>query len=115
MLFFKKIGLIQTPRPKDMLHSNKKFNREDNISTNDTLKEAEPRRSERVKRAKIYGPDFFMLLAKGTSEGIQSYAPICFNIEGDLETFEKTMKSQDAAFWKKTIQDEMDSIMRNKT
>ena len=35
--------------------------------------------------------------------------------EFDLLTYEEAMKSQDAAFWKETINDEMDSILGNKT
>ena len=40
------------PRPKDMLHSNKKFNQEDNISPKYTLEEARPKRGNRVRKAK---------------------------------------------------------------
>jgi len=36
-------------------------------------------------------------------------------MENDPETFEEAMKSQDVAFWKEAIQDEMDSIIGNKT
>ncbi|KAH9780112.1 CCHC-type domain-containing protein [Citrus sinensis] len=36
-------------------------------------------------------------------------------VESDPLTYEEAMKSQDVAFWKKAINDEMDSIMGNKT
>ncbi|GJW61565.1 zinc finger, CCHC-type containing protein [Tanacetum coccineum] len=35
--------------------------------------------------------------------------------EDDLKTFKEAMKSQDVAFWKEAINDEMDSIMGNNT
>ncbi|GJS91311.1 zinc finger, CCHC-type containing protein, partial [Tanacetum coccineum] len=35
--------------------------------------------------------------------------------EDDLKTFDEAMKSQDVAFWKEAINDEMDSIMGNNT
>ena len=36
-------------------------------------------------------------------------------MEDDPKTFEEAMKSQDVAFWKEAINDEMDSIMGNNT
>ncbi|GKA68783.1 hypothetical protein Tco_0768700 [Tanacetum coccineum] len=42
----------------------------------------------------------------------QSY---CFNVEDDPKTFDEAMKSQDVAFWKEAINDEIDSIMGNNT
>ncbi|GJW75566.1 zinc finger, CCHC-type containing protein [Tanacetum coccineum] len=39
----------------------------------------------------------------------------CFNVEDDPATFDEEMKSQDVAFWKEEINDEMDSIMGNNT
>nr|GEW12412.1 zinc finger, CCHC-type [Tanacetum cinerariifolium] len=39
----------------------------------------------------------------------------CFNVEDDPNTFDEAMKSQDVAFWKKAINDEMDFIMGNNT
>ncbi|GKA33546.1 zinc finger, CCHC-type containing protein [Tanacetum coccineum] len=38
-----------------------------------------------------------------------------FNIEDDPKTFDEAIKSQDVAFWKEAINDEMDSIMGNNT
>ncbi|XP_019056388.1 PREDICTED: uncharacterized protein LOC109116071 [Tarenaya hassleriana] len=38
-----------------------------------------------------------------------------YNIEGDPRTYDEMMKSQDVAFWKEAINDEMDSIMSNNT
>ncbi|GJU91905.1 zinc finger, CCHC-type containing protein [Tanacetum coccineum] len=39
----------------------------------------------------------------------------CFNVEDDPKTFDEEMKSQDVAFWKEAINDEMISIMCNNT
>jgi hypothetical protein len=39
----------------------------------------------------------------------------CYNIDEDPRTFKEAMSSQDVAFWKEAIQDEMDSIMGNNT
>ncbi|GKA31484.1 hypothetical protein Tco_0717789 [Tanacetum coccineum] len=38
-----------------------------------------------------------------------------FNVEDDHNTFDEAIKSQDVAFWKEAINDEMDSIMGNNT
>ena len=56
-----------------------------------------------------------MFLVEGTRKSIYSYGPIYFNLESDPVTYEEAIKSQDSAFWKETIQEEMDSIMGNKT
>ena len=37
------------------------------------------------------------------------------SIEYDPLTYEEAIKSQDASFWKEAIDDEMDSIIGNKT
>nr|GEZ89289.1 zinc finger, CCHC-type [Tanacetum cinerariifolium] len=39
----------------------------------------------------------------------------CFNVEDDPKKFDKAIKTQYVAFWKKEINDEMDSIMGNNT
>jgi len=36
-------------------------------------------------------------------------------LESDPLTYEEAMKSQDSAFWKEAINDEMDSIIGNNT
>ena len=38
-----------------------------------------------------------------------------FHMDEDPKTFTEAMSSQDVSFWKKTIQDEMDSIVGNNT
>ncbi|GKA45450.1 zinc finger, CCHC-type containing protein [Tanacetum coccineum] len=39
----------------------------------------------------------------------------CFNVEDGPKTFDEAIKSQDVAFWKEAINDEMDFIMDNNT
>ncbi|GJZ28234.1 zinc finger, CCHC-type containing protein [Tanacetum coccineum] len=39
----------------------------------------------------------------------------CFNVEDNPKTFDEAMKSQDVAFWKEAINDEIDSIISNNT
>jgi hypothetical protein len=100
--------------PKDIVHSNVQ-NLENNESNVDTLDGSELRRSKRIRKEKDFGSDFFMFLVEGTGKSINSYGPICFNLENDPVTYEEAIKSQDSAFWKEAIQEEMDSIMGNKT
>ena len=52
-----------------------------------------------------------MFLVEGTRESISNQIPYCFNTEADPKIFHEVMKSQDVAFWKEAINDEMDSIM----
>src|ERR1044072_1281667 len=100
--------------PKDIIHSNVQSS-ESKVSNEDTLACKEPRRSKRIRKVKNYGSDFFMFLVEGNNNSINRYGPICYNLENDPETFEEAIKSQDSAFWKEAIQEEMDSIMGNKT
>ena len=41
--------------------------------------------------------------------------PIVLNIEDEPKTYSEAINSRDAAFWMEAINDEMDSIMSNKT
>ncbi|GJW84520.1 zinc finger, CCHC-type containing protein, partial [Tanacetum coccineum] len=51
----------------------------------------------------------------GTRDEVSDQHSYCFNVEDDPKTFDEAMKSQDVAFWKEAINDEMDSIMGNNT
>ncbi|KAK3026780.1 hypothetical protein RJ639_040258 [Escallonia herrerae] len=77
--------------------------------------EVEPRRSKRMRIAKIYEPDFYMYLVEGTGTTIYNSIPIVLNVESDPKTYEEAMKSQDSSFWKEAINEEIDSIMGNGT
>ncbi|KAL0447375.1 UNVERIFIED_CONTAM: Retrovirus-related Pol polyprotein from transposon RE2 [Sesamum latifolium] len=46
---------------------------------------------------------------------VSTLYPYCFNVNDDPKIFDKAIKSQDVAFWKEAINDEMDSIMGNNT
>jgi hypothetical protein len=56
-----------------------------------------------------------IFLLEGNREIVLDKIPILLNIEEDPKTYEETMASRDAAFWKEAINDEMDSILSNNT
>ncbi|GJR03430.1 zinc finger, CCHC-type containing protein [Tanacetum coccineum] len=56
-----------------------------------------------------------MSLKDGTEDFGCSVVPEEVTKEGDPKTFDEAMKSQDVAFWKEAINDEMDSIIGNNT
>ncbi|GJQ98408.1 zinc finger, CCHC-type containing protein, partial [Tanacetum coccineum] len=51
----------------------------------------------------------------GTRDKVSDQHSYCFNVEDDPKIFDEAMKSQDVAFWKEAINDEMDYIMGNNT
>ncbi|GKA36968.1 zinc finger, CCHC-type containing protein [Tanacetum coccineum] len=53
--------------------------------------------------------------SKAFRDEVSDQHSYCFNVEDDPKTFDEAMKSQDVAFWKEAINDEMDSIMGNNT
>ncbi|GKA10288.1 zinc finger, CCHC-type containing protein [Tanacetum coccineum] len=59
--------------------------------------------------------EFQLYLIEGTRDEVSDQHSYCFNVEDDPKTFDEAMKSQDVAFWKEAINDEMDSIMGNNT
>ena len=77
--------------------------------------EPELRKSKRHRTPKNFGPEFQLYLIEGTRNEVSDQYSYCFVVEGDPNTFEEAMKSQDVAFWKEAINDEMDSIMGNNT
>ncbi|GJS93639.1 zinc finger, CCHC-type containing protein [Tanacetum coccineum] len=85
--------------------------------TEDVIQQPEPklRKSKRHRTPKDFGPGFQLYLIEGTRDLISDQHSYYFNVEEDPKTFDEAMKSQDVSFWKKTINDEMDSIMGNKT
>ena len=56
------------------------------------------RRSKRSRKARDFGDDFYTFL-----------------LEDDPKTYNEAMMSVDALFWKKTVNDEMNSLRINKT
>ncbi|GJW05863.1 zinc finger, CCHC-type containing protein, partial [Tanacetum coccineum] len=54
-------------------------------------------------------------LIKRTRDKVSDQHYYCFNVEDDPKTSNEAMKSQDVAFWKEAINDEMNFIMGNNT
>ncbi|GJU21564.1 hypothetical protein Tco_1154906 [Tanacetum coccineum] len=77
--------------------------------------EPELRKSKRNRTPKNFGPEFQLYLIKGTRDEVSDQHSYCFNVEDDPKTFNEAMKSQDVAFWKEAINDEMDFIMGKNT
>ncbi|GJZ29710.1 zinc finger, CCHC-type containing protein, partial [Tanacetum coccineum] len=64
---------------------------------------------------KNFGPEFQLYLIEGTRDEVSDQHSYCFNVEDDPKTSNEGMKSQDVAFWKEAINDEMGSLMGNNT
>ncbi|GKA67814.1 hypothetical protein Tco_0767731 [Tanacetum coccineum] len=77
--------------------------------------ELELRKRKRNRTPKNFGPEFQLYLIKGTRDEVSDQHSYCFNVEDDPRIFDEAMKSQDVAFWKESINDEMNSIMGNNT
>ncbi|GJT05690.1 zinc finger, CCHC-type containing protein [Tanacetum coccineum] len=102
------------PRPKVILPNSDESQRDDH--SNDVSSETPvPRKSKRARKAKLYGCDFQLYLVEGSRDQIGSQYSCYYSIEEDLRTYNEAMKSQDVAFWKEAIDDEIGSIMENNT
>jgi hypothetical protein len=86
-----------------------------NNESGESSESSELRRSKRMRKEKSFGPDFIVYLVEGSRDSSCKQKMISPNVDSDPLTYEEAMKSQDAAFWKEAINDEMDSIMRNNT
>ncbi|KAJ9547539.1 hypothetical protein OSB04_020082 [Centaurea solstitialis] len=75
----------------------------------------EPRRSTRTRKEKILGDDFVSFLVEWTQKKVTREVIFAINFEDDPKTFSEAMSSRDAHLWKEAINDEMDSILGNKT
>ncbi|GKA24150.1 zinc finger, CCHC-type containing protein [Tanacetum coccineum] len=86
-------------------------------TSDEIVQQSEPqlRKSKRHRSPKDFGPEFQLYLIEGTRDEVSDQHSYCFNVEDDPKTFDEAMKSQDVAFWKEAINDEMDSIMGNNT
>ncbi|GKB51124.1 zinc finger, CCHC-type containing protein [Tanacetum coccineum] len=86
-------------------------------ATEEVVQQPEPelRKSKRNRTPKNFGPEFQLYLIKRTRDEVSDQHFYCFNVEDDPKTFDEAKKSQDVAFWKEAINDEMDSIMGNNT
>ncbi|GJT87069.1 zinc finger, CCHC-type containing protein [Tanacetum coccineum] len=85
--------------------------------TEEVVQQPEPelRKSKRNRALKNFRPKFQLYLIEGTRDEVSDQYSYCFNVEDDPKTFDEAMKSQNVAFWKEAINDEMDSIMGNNT
>nr|GEW28416.1 zinc finger, CCHC-type [Tanacetum cinerariifolium] len=91
------------------------FKRMQDMSKDGLIPQSELRKSKRHRTPKDFGPEFQLYLIEGTRDEISDQHSYCFNVEDDPKTFDKAMKSQDVAFWKEAINDQIDSIMGNNT
>ncbi|GKD56243.1 zinc finger, CCHC-type containing protein [Tanacetum coccineum] len=102
------------PRPKVILPNSDESQRDDH--SNDVSSETPvPCKSKRARKAKLYGCDFQLYLVEGSRDQFGSQYSCYYSIEEDLRTYNEAMKSQDVAFWKEAIDDEIGSIMENNT
>ena len=66
--------------------------------TRSSPEDVEPRRGERVKIAKTFGPDF-----------------ITFMLDDEPKSLAEALSGPDVPFWQEAINSETESIMRNNT
>ncbi|GJT17437.1 zinc finger, CCHC-type containing protein [Tanacetum coccineum] len=85
--------------------------------TEEVVQQPKPklRKCKRNRNPKNFRPEFQLYLIEGTRDEVSDQHSYYFNVEDDPKTFDEAMKSQDVAFWKEAINDEMDSIMGNNT
>ncbi|GJR00472.1 zinc finger, CCHC-type containing protein [Tanacetum coccineum] len=85
--------------------------------TKEVVQKPEPelRKSKRNRNPKNFWPEFQLYLIEGTRDEVSDQHSYCFNVEDDPKIFDEAIKSEDVAFWKETINDEMDSVMGNNT
>nr|GEY58988.1 zinc finger, CCHC-type [Tanacetum cinerariifolium] len=60
---------------------------------------------------KNFGFEFQLYLIEGTRDEVFDQHSNCINVEDDPKTFNEAIKSQDVAYWKKAINDEMDIVI----
>ncbi|GJT39611.1 zinc finger, CCHC-type containing protein [Tanacetum coccineum] len=102
------------PKPKDIMPNSVESQRDDH--SDDVPSEIpEPRKGKRVQKAKSYDYDFQLYLVEGSRDHVVSQYSYCYSIEEDPRTYDEAMQSQDAAFWKEAIDNEIGSIMENNT
>ncbi|GJR10014.1 zinc finger, CCHC-type containing protein [Tanacetum coccineum] len=72
------------------------------------------RKSKRNTTPKNFGPGFQLYLTEGTRDEVSDQHSYCFNVDDDPKIFDEAIKSHYVAFWKKAINDEMDSGFKQK-
>ncbi|GJY91339.1 zinc finger, CCHC-type containing protein [Tanacetum coccineum] len=102
------------PKPKDIMPNSVESQRDDH--SDDVPSEIpKPRKGKRVRKAKSYDYDFQLYLVEGSRDHVGSQYSYCYSIEEDPRTYDEAMQSQDAAFLKEAIDNEIGSIMENNT
>ncbi|GKD23563.1 zinc finger, CCHC-type containing protein [Tanacetum coccineum] len=102
------------PRPKDIIPNVQEPQMDDH--TDDVPSEiSKPRKGKRVRKAKSYGSDLQLYLVEGSKYQVGLQYSYCCSIEEDPRTYNEVMQSQDVAFWKGAINDEIGSVMENNT
>ncbi|GJX26752.1 zinc finger, CCHC-type containing protein [Tanacetum coccineum] len=101
-------------RPNDIIPNSDESQRDDH--SDDVPSETpKPRKDKRVRKAKSYGFDFQLYLVEGSRDQIGSQYSYFYSIKENPRIYNEVMQSQDAAFWKEAIDDEIGSIMENNT
>nr|GEW34636.1 7-deoxyloganetic acid glucosyltransferase-like [Tanacetum cinerariifolium] len=102
------------PRPKDIIPNSDESQRDDH--SDDVPSEIpEPCKGKRVRKAKSYGSDFLLYLVEGSRDQVGLQYSYCYSIGEDLKTYNEATQSQESAFWKEAIDDEIGFIMENNT
>nr|GEZ33525.1 hypothetical protein [Tanacetum cinerariifolium] len=85
--------------------------------TEDVVQRPKPdlRKDKRNRSPKDFRTEFPLYVIERTRDEVSYQHSYCFNVDDDPKTFNEAMKSQDVVFWKKAINDEMDSIIGNNT
>jgi len=108
---------VQEPNLKVMTPSSMLSEKRKNL---EVISSSEPRRSQRVRKEKqidtnFISTDLIIFLVEGDRNTILKKTFMILNIEDDPKIFGQAMSSRDVAFWKETVNDEMDSILSNNT
>nr|GEV00523.1 zinc finger, CCHC-type [Tanacetum cinerariifolium] len=105
-MYFDSVGIIH--------ETNALYTPQQNVTINSII-ESKDAIFDEHRTLKDFGPEFQLYLIEGTRDEIFDQHSYCFNVEDDPKTFDEAMNSQDVAFWKEAINDEMDYIMGNNT
>ncbi|XP_060179481.1 uncharacterized protein LOC132609491 [Lycium barbarum] len=93
-----RIRMEEEARGQDALLQTEKSNLKPITNKNKENDDFELRRSKRARVEKDFGPDFYV-----------------FNVGDDPLTLQEVLSSHDAIFWKEAVNDEMESLIFNKT
>lgn len=100
------------PRPKDLVPSSSgtKDGGDTFVPPNESPMLC---KSKRGRIEKSFSPDFQLYFVEGSRDEIGFKYSYCYHIDDEPRNFNEAMTSNDVAFWKEAVNDEMDSIMGN--